>query len=178
MFQAAATTTLPEPTTAEAGFSGRRAAQIVGITYRQLDYWARTDLIRPTLADATGSGSRRLYSRADLMVLLLIRTLIDGGARLERVRELIDALPDYWSELDQYLVLARPTINHPGVFVAGDVGLDRVVAECQGPVTMLSVTQLDTELTERITAVEALWADHTGPVTAPRPLGSGWADRL
>ena len=45
------------PTTT--GYSGARAAEIVGITYRQLDYWARTDLIRPSIADASGSGSRR-----------------------------------------------------------------------------------------------------------------------
>ncbi|MEZ5167991.1 MAG: hypothetical protein R2695_16450 [Acidimicrobiales bacterium] len=46
----------------EQGFSGKRAAEIVDITYRQLDYWARTDLVRPSLADASGSGSRRAYS--------------------------------------------------------------------------------------------------------------------
>jgi DNA-binding transcriptional MerR regulator len=45
-------------TTTETGYSGRKAAEIVGITYRQLDYWARTDLVRPSLADAKGSGSR------------------------------------------------------------------------------------------------------------------------
>ncbi|MFM8868240.1 MAG: MerR family transcriptional regulator, partial [Ilumatobacteraceae bacterium] len=44
------------------GYSGTQAAKIVGISYRQLDYWARTDLIRPTAADASGSGSRRIYS--------------------------------------------------------------------------------------------------------------------
>ena len=49
------------------GFSGRKTAAIVGISYRQLDYWARTDLIRPSLADAAGSGSRRQYSYRDLL---------------------------------------------------------------------------------------------------------------
>ena len=47
------------------GYTGKRAAEIVGITYRQLDYWARTDLIRPSVADAAGSGSRRSYSYQD-----------------------------------------------------------------------------------------------------------------
>ena len=47
---------------AQQGYSGKRTAEIVGITYRQLDYWARTDLIRPSLTDASGSGSRRLYA--------------------------------------------------------------------------------------------------------------------
>ena len=53
----------------EQGFSGTKAAQIVGITYRQLDYWARTDLVRPSLADASGSGSRRQYAYRDLLEL-------------------------------------------------------------------------------------------------------------
>ena len=61
------------------GYSGREAADIVGITYRQLDYWARTDLIRPSLADAKGSGSRRRYSYRDLVELKMIKTLLDSG---------------------------------------------------------------------------------------------------
>ena len=60
--------------TGERGYSGRRTAEIVGITYRQLDYWARTDLIRPSLADAPGSGSRRRYSYRDLLELKVIKT--------------------------------------------------------------------------------------------------------
>ena len=69
------------------GFSGKRAADIVGITYRQLDYWARTDLIRPSLADARGSGSRRLYSYRDLVELKVVKSLLDAGIKLESVRE-------------------------------------------------------------------------------------------
>lgn len=57
------------------GFSGTRTAEIVGITYRQLDYWARTDLVRPSLSDAKGSGSRRLYSYRDLLELKIIKQL-------------------------------------------------------------------------------------------------------
>lgn len=71
----------------EQGFSGKAAAEIVDITYRQLDYWARTDLVRPSLADAKGSGSRRRYSYRDLLELKLIKTMLDSGIKLERVRE-------------------------------------------------------------------------------------------
>jgi DNA-binding transcriptional MerR regulator len=71
----------------DSGFSGTQAAKVVGITYRQLDYWARTDLIRPSLAEATGSGSRRRYSYRDLLELRVIKTLLDAGIRLESVRE-------------------------------------------------------------------------------------------
>src|SRR3546814_19532295 len=76
------------------GFSGREAADIVGITYRQLDYWARTDLIRPSLADAKGSGSRRRYSYRALIELKPIKTLLDAGQRLERIRQAFDYLRD------------------------------------------------------------------------------------
>ncbi|HAE53905.1 MAG TPA: MerR family transcriptional regulator, partial [Acidimicrobiaceae bacterium] len=71
----------------ESGFSGKRTAELVGITYRQLDYWARTDLIRPSLADAQGSGSRRAYSYQDLLELKVVKTLLDAGIRLEMVRD-------------------------------------------------------------------------------------------
>jgi DNA-binding transcriptional MerR regulator len=76
----------------DAGFSGTQAAKIVGITYRQLDYWARTDLLRPSLAEATGSGSRRRYSYRDLLELRVIKTLLDAGIRLESVREVFTYL--------------------------------------------------------------------------------------
>jgi DNA-binding transcriptional MerR regulator len=76
-----------EPTHAEIGYSGKRAADIVGITYRQLDYWARTDLIRPSVTDAHGSGSRRQYSYRDLLELKLVKTLLDNGIKLESIRE-------------------------------------------------------------------------------------------
>lgn len=69
------------------GFSGKRTAEIVDITYRQLDYWARTDLVRPSMADAAGSGSRRLYSYRDLLELKVIKSLLDAGIRLEQVRK-------------------------------------------------------------------------------------------
>jgi len=64
------------------GYSGKGAADIVGITYRQLDYWARTDLVRPSVADAQGSGSRRRYSYRDLLELKAIKNLLDAGIQL------------------------------------------------------------------------------------------------
>ncbi|HQV58665.1 MAG TPA: MerR family transcriptional regulator, partial [Ilumatobacteraceae bacterium] len=70
----------------EQGYSGTSAAKVVGITYRQLDYWARTDLVRPSLADASGSGSRRQYSYSDLLELRVIKSLLDAGIKLESVR--------------------------------------------------------------------------------------------
>ena len=80
------------------GYSGKRAAEIVDISYRQLDYWARTDLIRPSLADAHGSGSRRRYSYRDLIELKLVKTLLDSGNRLEVVREAFEYIREHLGE--------------------------------------------------------------------------------
>jgi len=77
---------------AEQGFSGTKAAKIVGISYRQLDYWARTDLVRPSLTDAKGSGSRRAYSYRDLLELRVIKSLLDAGIKLESVRKAFEYL--------------------------------------------------------------------------------------
>jgi DNA-binding transcriptional MerR regulator len=80
------------------GYSGRRAAEIVGISYRQLDYWARTDLVRPSVTDAQGSGSRREYSYRDLLELKVIKTLLDAGIKLESVRGICTYLRDQLGE--------------------------------------------------------------------------------
>lgn len=80
------------------GYSGKRAADIVGISYRQLDYWARTDLIRPSLADAHGSGSRRRYTYRDLLELKLVKTLLDNGIKLESIRTAFNLMRDQLGE--------------------------------------------------------------------------------
>lgn len=82
----------------EASFSGKRTAEIVGITYRQLDYWARTDLLRPSVSDAHGSGSRRRYSYKDLLELKAIKTLLDAGIKLESVREVFSYMREQMGE--------------------------------------------------------------------------------
>ncbi len=74
------------------GFGGKQVLAIVGITYRQLDHWARTDLLRPSLCDAKGSGSRRRYSYDDVVQLKVIKKLLDGGQALQAVRKVIDRL--------------------------------------------------------------------------------------
>lgn len=89
---------MSETSESVAGFSGKRAAEIVGISYRQLDYWARTDLIRPGVADAHGSGSRRRYSYRNLLELKLVKTLLDNGIKLESIREAFTYLRDQLGE--------------------------------------------------------------------------------
>ena len=74
------------------GFGGPQVCAIVGISYRQLDYWARTDLVRPSLADARGSGTQRRYSYRDLVRLKVIKSLLDAGVKLQTARRAIEYL--------------------------------------------------------------------------------------
>jgi DNA-binding transcriptional MerR regulator len=63
-----------------------------GISYRQLDYWARTGLVTPSIRDASGSGTQRLYSFRDLVVLKVVKSLLDAGVSLQNIRKAIDTL--------------------------------------------------------------------------------------
>ena len=74
------------------GYRGPTACSAAGITYRQLDYWARTDLVVPTIRSATGSGSQRLYSFKDILVLKVVKRLLDAGVSLQNIRIAVDAL--------------------------------------------------------------------------------------
>ncbi len=74
------------------GFRGPQVCAIVGITYRQLDYWARTGLVRPSLAEARGSGTQRRYSYRDLVELKVIKQLLDGGLSLQAARKAVQCL--------------------------------------------------------------------------------------
>jgi DNA-binding transcriptional MerR regulator len=74
------------------GYRGPTVCKLIGITYRQLDYWARTGLLRPSVADARGSGSKRLYSYRDLVELKVIKQLLDAGISLQSARRAVDCL--------------------------------------------------------------------------------------
>jgi DNA-binding transcriptional MerR regulator len=87
----------------QTGYRGPQTCKIVGITYRQLDYWTRTKLVTPTLQPAQGSGTQRLYSFGDLLQLKLIKELTDAGASLQKVRQAIDYVREHvdgdWSKV-------------------------------------------------------------------------------
>lgn len=80
------------PLPIDAGFRGPTACSAAGITYRQLDYWARTGLVDPTVRSATGSGTQRLYSFKDVLLLKIIKRLLDAGVSLQQIRIAIDHL--------------------------------------------------------------------------------------
>src|SRR3954468_10154199 len=74
------------------GFRGAVAARAAGISYRQLDYWARTGLVAPTIRGAAGSGSQRLYGFRDILVLKLVKRLLDTGISLQQIRTAVNQL--------------------------------------------------------------------------------------
>jgi DNA-binding transcriptional MerR regulator len=81
----------PSPAS-EPGFRGPTVYKLVGITYRQLDYWARTGLVTPSVRAADGSGTQRLYSFTDVVELRIIKRLLDAGVSLRQIREAIGYL--------------------------------------------------------------------------------------
>jgi DNA-binding transcriptional MerR regulator len=74
------------------GYRGVTACHAVSISYRQLDYWARTGLVVPSIRDASGSGTQRLYSFRDMVVLKVVKRLLDAGVSLQNIRKAIEAL--------------------------------------------------------------------------------------
>jgi len=76
----------------DVGYRGVEASRVAGITYRQLDYWARTGLVEPTVRGASGSGSQRLYGYQDILVLRIVKSLLDAGVSLQQIRAAVDQL--------------------------------------------------------------------------------------
>lgn len=94
------------------GYRAPQVCKIVGITYRQLDYWARTDLLKPSLQTATGSGSQRLYAFGDIVQLRVVKRLLDAGMSLKKIRQAMDLLRDQLQSktpLDEVTLLSDGT---------------------------------------------------------------------
>lgn len=137
-------------TDTDATFSGRRAAEIVGITYRQLDYWARTDLIRPSVTDATGSGSRRRYDYRDLVELKVVKKLLDAGIRLESVRDVFAYLRTH---LDSDIGSAHLVIDGPNVMLCDGEDLVDVLRGGQGVLNVLPLAGVRSEIDATISVI-------------------------
>ena len=95
-----------------AGYRGAVAARAAGISYRQLDYWARTQLVEPTVRGAAGSGSQRLYGFRDILVLKLVKRLLDTGISLQQIRTAVTQLREAGIE-----DLAQTTLMSDGASV-------------------------------------------------------------
>ncbi len=154
-------------------YSGKKAAEIVGITYRQLDYWARTDLVRPSVTDASGSGSRRRYSYRDLLELKVIKSLLDAGIKLESVRSVFEYLRD---QLGEDIASAQLVIGGgSAILVRDDHELVDVLK--RGQFVMSGVLSLGGVQREVDSALVELFPPDpgrdTGVSTSPRAVGQG-----
>jgi DNA-binding transcriptional MerR regulator len=109
------------------GYRGVTACAVAGITYRQLDYWARTSLVVPSVRDASGSGTQRLYSFRDIVVLKVVKRLLDAGVSLQNSRKAIETLRQ-WGEED----LATMTLISDGTTVYECRSAEEVVDLLQG----------------------------------------------
>ena len=126
------------------GYSAKLTADVVGITYRQLDYWARTDLVTPSLAKATGSGSRRQYSYSNLLELKVIKRLLDSGIKLEKVRSIFDYMR---SELREDISRANLVIDGSNVVCArSDAEFIDVLQRGQGVLNVLPLSNVKQEV--------------------------------
>ncbi len=109
------------------GYRGPTACSAAGITYRQLDYWARTGLVEPSIRAASGSGTQRLYGFRDILVLKVVKRLLDTGISLQQIRAAVQHLRERGSA-----DLARITLMSDGVSVYECTSPDEVVDLLQG----------------------------------------------
>jgi len=91
------------------GYRAPDACDVVGISYRQIDYWAKTGLVTPSVQPAMGSGTQRLYSLGDLIELKLIKKLLDAGVSLQRVRGAVTYLRGLGSDLSGITLVSDGT---------------------------------------------------------------------
>ncbi|MGN6695971.1 MAG: MerR family transcriptional regulator [Aquihabitans sp.] len=148
-------------------YSGKKAAEIVGISYRQLDYWARTDLIRPSVADAAGSGSRRQYSYRDLLELKVVKSMLDAGIKLESVRTAFEYLR---VELGENVSSARLVIGGgKAILVRDDAELLDVINTGQFVMTsLLSLDGVQAEIDAAVRELSPATKEAVPATTAPQ----------
>ena len=111
----------------DVGYRGPTACKAAGITYRQLDYWARTGLVEPTVRGATGSGTQRLYSFRDILVLKVIKRLLDAGISLQQIRTAVQHLRERGTD-----DLTQVTLMSDGASVYYCTSNDEVIDLLQG----------------------------------------------
>ncbi len=112
---------------AHAGYRGPIAQRAAGITYRQLDYWARTGLVEPSVRSAGGSGTQRLYGFRDVLVLKVVKRLLDTGVSLQQIRVAVEHLRE--RGVDD---LAQITLMSDGASVYECTSTDEVIDLVQG----------------------------------------------
>lgn len=106
------------------GYRAPQVCSLVGITYRQLDYWARTGLIKPSIQTAHGSGTQRRYSFADIVQLKVVKRLLDAGMSLKKIRSAMTILRE---QLDSNSPLSDVTLLSDGATIFAAHSADEVV---------------------------------------------------
>jgi DNA-binding transcriptional MerR regulator len=152
------------------GYSGPEVCRVVGITYRQLDYWARTDLVRPSLADARGSGTQRRYSYQDLVRLKVVKSLLDAGVKLQAARSAIDYLREDLGE-SQWETASLVLDGSNSVFVRDGEALVDLVRKGQGVLNIVPLGSMVHELDAAI--VELVPRDAVAGDTRGRQAAHG-----
>ena len=152
--------------TEDIGYRGPTACAAAGITYRQLDYWARTGLVEPSIRPATGSGTQRLYGFRDILVLKIVKRLLDAGVSLQQIRQAVTHLVDRGIS-----DLATLTLMSDGATVYECSSADEVVDLLQGGQGVFGI------------AVGRVWQEVEGslaelPGERPDPGGETPADEL
>jgi DNA-binding transcriptional MerR regulator len=144
-------------------YRGPQVCSVVGITYRQLDYWARTGLLRPSISPARGSGSQRLYSYQDLLQLKVIKRLLDAGVSLQAARRAIECLRSGGDDLaSANLVIddRRSVLAHTG---------EEIIDLLRGGQTVLNIVPLGGLLSELQAAITELELTATAAPVGPAP---------
>ncbi|MDQ4007639.1 MAG: MerR family transcriptional regulator [Actinomycetota bacterium] len=154
---------LPE----DVGYRGPTACSAAGITYRQLDYWARTGLVEPTVRAATGSGTQRLYSFRDVLLLKVIKRLLEAGISLQQIRGAVHHLRERGTD-----DLTRVTLMSDGASVYECTSDDEVIDLLAGGQGVFGI------------AIGGVWREIEGSLAdlpserADRPDASGLPDEL
>jgi DNA-binding transcriptional MerR regulator len=150
------------------GYRGPTACSAAGISYRQLDYWARTGLVEPSVRPASGSGTQRLYSFRDILVLKVVKRLLDTGISLQQIRSAVTHLRERGSAN-----LAEVTLMSDGVSVYEFTSPDEVVDLLQGGQGVFAIA-----LGRIWQEVEGSLAELPGERAAEEPGSAGGPDEL
>ncbi|GAC1542639.1 MAG: MerR family transcriptional regulator [Acidimicrobiales bacterium] len=144
----------------QAGYRGPQVCSVVGITYRQLDYWARTDLLRPSISEAQGSGTQRRYSYRDLLELKVIKRLLDAGISLQSARRALDVLRQSGEE-----VATANLVLNGSQSVLATTG-EQIIDLLKGGQGVLNIVPLSGVVSELDAAIHDLGA----PTAVPAPI--------
>ena len=158
------------------GYRGPTACSAAGITYRQLDYWARTGLVEPSIRAATGSGSQRLYGFRDILVLKVVKRLLDTGISLQQIRAAVQHMRGRGTA-----DLAQVTLMSDGVSVYECTSPDEVVDLLQGGqgVFGIALGRVWQEVEGSLAELPAERAEEdSGPSMGPDELASRRARRI